>query len=209
MSHQDVDLIYDLTFIEMTTSQAYRLAVPVLQDLAAVGEWRTLTICGTSFPESMKGYKTGEVSAAERKEWALWKRLLTNDNLSRLPSFGDYAIQHPDPIDFDPAIMQSSATIRYALEDEWLFVRGYGLKARGRGGYKQYKGLSAQLREMEEYYGKDHCHGCTRIDEIADRDEKHGNQSTWRQIGTCHHITVTAEAIDRLSDASGTGEHAV
>lgn len=199
LSVNQVDVIADFESLDMTSSQACKLAVPVLRELMSAGKWRTVTLCATSFPHTMQGIPTGSVSAIERKAWLVWKRVLSSSKLPRLPSFGDYGIQHPELVEYDPRTMQASATIRYALDEEWLLVRGYGLKARGKGGFKQFKFLSDQLRKLPQFYGPQHCAGCSLINDIADRNDRFGNLGTWRGIGTCHHLTVTTQAIARLS----------
>src|SRR3990167_6287649 len=58
--------------------------------------WRTFTVLGTSFPETMASIKKrGEI--VPRHEWQLYKILVNNFQKVglRLPTFGDYAISHP------------------------------------------------------------------------------------------------------------------
>jgi Beta protein len=51
----------------------------------------------------------------------------------RLPTFGDYAVAHPDPSrgDVDPKVMSISAGLRYTIDDEWLVAKGGLYKATG------------------------------------------------------------------------------
>ena len=58
----------------------------------AVGSWRSVVLLGTSIPSMLSCIDEGSIGSLPRREWDLWSRLAQYD-LSRIPSFGDYAIQ--------------------------------------------------------------------------------------------------------------------
>ncbi len=73
-----------------------KLISNVLAQLGGQGEWRTVTVLGTSFPQTMSGLQRGP-QTIPRYEWILYKKLcaLMSREGKRLPAFGDYCIAHP------------------------------------------------------------------------------------------------------------------
>lgn len=190
------------------TRPLQRAIIDYLAAIPEIARWRTLTLAACAFPQSMQGFPGKTTSSTPRSDWVLWTRLhAMRDRLQRLPAFGDYCIQHPLLVsDFNPRVMQASATIRYTADEEWLLVRGEGLKAAEAGGYKQFLGLSQDLVARTEYSGPQHCVGCRMIYDKAQPDSgSTGNLTTWREIGTSHHITLAVEQIRSLSDAEEPG----
>lgn len=165
--------------------QAYLSAIPNL------ASWRTVTIAGTAFPRDMGAFKRDSVSRVPRTEWKAWT-LLQSKPLIRRPQFADYAIQHPALIDFDPKTMQISAAIRYTADQEWIIVKGRGLKT---SKASQMHGLCAKLIQMPEYKGAHYSWGDKWIDDCANQRVSYGNATVWRRVGTGHHLTLAARQL--------------
>jgi hypothetical protein len=165
--------------------------------------WRTFTVSGCAFPRSMGGIDRHSHVHVEREEWIAWRDCLhgRRGSLSRLPTFSDCAIQHPQGVEgFDPTIMQASASIRYTLENAWLLIRGAGTRFTRPG--EQFPALATKLvygALKSEFAGQGHCHGCTEIKRAADGAPGLGNAEAWRRLGTIHHISVVMQGIVSLS----------
>lgn len=203
-----VDLMIDLKDSGMNSSPGVvrRLAIDLINSTPTIKNWRNLILAGCSFPQGMQGIQAGQVHRLNRTEWHAWQSLFDRRaDLPRMPIYSDYAIQHPEMVDFDPIMMQASATIRFTSENHWILVRGFGVRNRRHGGYDQFHRLAQTLTELDEFVGSDHCEGCGEIVEISQRSDRPGNLSTWRKIGTCHHLTLVTEQLSVLDGDANLG----
>ena len=160
-------------------------------------EWRSLTLLGSAFPQSMGVVPTGGELAIPRVEWLSWLRL--NEKVERRLTFGDYGIQHPETGDFDPRKMTMSACIRYTLEREWLLVKGQATKLVSAS--EQFPALATRLLAHPGYPGAAHCRGCGDVEACAAGAPNLGSLEAWRRIGTVHHLTSTVGQIASLKRA--------
>jgi hypothetical protein len=127
ISPADADLVLDLgdevtgaPGLSLTAVRNELMVLPNAQD------WRSVTVAGAGFPKQLSDISRG-ITLIERVEWALYQRLLTGPSLPCIPTFGDYAIAHPDPfVNVDPRYMSISASIRYTIDDAWLVAQGHG-----------------------------------------------------------------------------------
>jgi len=168
----------------------------IVSKLPYLNGWRTFTILGTSFPKTMGGIrKGGEI--VPRYEWKLYNILV--DDLKkagiRLPAFGDYAINHPKVLEKDMRPLKPSATIRYTIDDSWYIVKGENVRDKKFGKFKQYRDLSRKFIDSKYYYGPAFSWGDNFVQECASGRGKTGNLSTWRQVGTNHHIVKVIQDI--------------
>lgn len=181
-----VDLVLDMGYLDETKAHAYSIALPwVLGALPHLKAWRTLTLLGTSFPADLREVsKLGEIP---RREWALWRALT---KVPRRPTFGDYAIAHPDLLDGNPRSLRSRAAIRYTHDESWVIYRGGRLAGPDAGGFEQFHGLARHLVEDHRYRGPDFSEGDRFILACAERRDGPGNLTTWRRVGNSHHLTL-------------------
>lgn len=199
----DVDLLVDLGAVEeMVADGISAMARDFLAQVPLPSTWRTMSLLACAFPMSMKHVDRDSHAHVGREEWIAWRDDLFAHaaDLPRLPSFGDCAIQHPKGVeDFDPIKMQGSAAIRYALAEEWLLVKGRGTKKAPAS--IQMPALAAALvsgTHKKHFKGVTHCRGCQMIQDAAKGAPKMGSLTTWRRIGTVHHLTTVAEAVQQL-----------
>lgn len=160
--------------------------------LPYLNEWRTFTILGTSFPETMAVVKEG-IEIIPRYEWQLYKKLVVIFKRAglRIPTFGDYAIAHPNVPEMDMRIIKPAATIRYAIEDNWCIVKGRSF----RDNQKQYHELCKRLVASQNFCGADFSYGDEYIQKCSKKEAGCGILSTWRQVGTNHHIVKVTQDI--------------
>jgi hypothetical protein len=195
---QDVHLIFDcgeLAPEEALTAAAVRGA---LLQLPHAAEWRTLTFAGTGMPSGTADVGADNTVELSRVEWRVWRLLMEGAAAHRLPTFGDYAVQHPDPLsDFDPRYMDSSAQLRYTIASSWLIARGRGVKARGMA---QIRRLATKITTHHEFSGPDFSWGDKWLVDCADGSCSAGNQGVWRKATTNHHL---AFVVNQLSTRLG------
>src|SRR5260370_41117168 len=139
-------------------------------------------------PDTLGGgiVQEGSIGRWPRREWDLWSALRTS-GIVRLPTFGDYAIQHPrPPLEGDPSGPGQRANIRYTTDEVTLVPRGVGAVIQE--GREQYRALCRQLGVQPEYAGRDFTWGDGLIADFADGSDEPGWQNHWRGAGTSHHL---------------------
>ena len=187
ISPASCDLIIDLGAPNFVPPEGFSKAIQsIVRAFPYLSNWRTFTVLGTSFPETMASIEKGG-KLVQRYEWQLYKILVSNlqkDRL-RLPTFGDYAISHPKVLIVDMRIVKPSATIRYTTNDAWYIVKGENVRDYA---YRQYRRLSEQVESSRHYCGPTFSWGDQYIQECADGTGSTGNLPMWRQVGTNHHI---------------------
>jgi hypothetical protein len=81
--------------------------------------------------------------------------------------------------------MRPSASVRYTANGSWLVLKGRNLRDYG---YEQFHDVCRELVGMAEYSGRDFSWGDGYIDDCANEIVGTGNLTTWRKVGTSHHI---------------------
>ena len=163
------------------------LVEALVSSLPYLTRWRSLAILGSSFPSTLAGVPPG-LTLLPRNEWRLFRLLLSRGFIgkARMPDFGDYSVNHPDVLKGDMRLLKPAAAIRYTLSDSWLIAKGTNLRVAG--AYAQFFALSAQIVGSRHYSGPDYSAGDKRIKECASRLVGPGNLTTWRFVGTNHHL---------------------
>lgn len=193
-----VDLLLDLEFLSEDVDVSAVALVENIDELSAVGDWRNVVLIGTSMPKSLGGgvVMEGTVGRLPRREWNLWQEI-RNLAPRRIPTFGDYAIQNPDPPAMDggggPGLR---ANIRYTLSDVTVVPRGHGSVVVM--GAEQYRELCRQIVGTEGFSGATYSWGDMKIAECAEGGET-GSQALWRGAGTSHHLRFVVDQIAGLN----------
>lgn len=192
-----IDLVVDLEDLGPEANRAVLVARSVFSMIPRKDLWRRMILAAASFPEDLSDVGAATTSTIPRREWELWKTLQRRPNI--LPRrdliFGDYAIAHPVPRELDPRIMQMSASIRYTTPGDWLVVKGRNVRQYG---FDQYFELCKTLIGRPEYSGRDFSWADRYIDDCANGMTGPGNATTWRKVGTNHHITLVTRELAKL-----------
>ena len=198
-----VDLIIDLGDVgDLIPAGIIHKTRHFLGDVPNKGQWRTLTVTGTAFPRGMGVVGRNSSKSVSRAEWLAWRDGLYQQraSLERLPTYSDCAIQHPRGVEgFDARYMQASPTVRYALDHEWLLLKGETSKATS--AKEQFPNLATQLvygHLQGQYRGRDHCEGCKLVQNSANGLPRLGSPEIWRKIGTIHHIATVHDGLEGL-----------
>lgn len=203
LTPEELDLVIDLGAVdELIADGIMSLADAFLSDVPDHLRWRTFTVSACAFPPSMGGIERHSSTRVDRADWTAWRDGLyaRRRELSRLPTFSDCAIQHPRGVeDFDPRTMQVSASVRYALREGWLLIKGESTRRTLPG--LQFPILATQLvygHLRPDFAGVGHCIGCHSIKAAADGAPKFGSLEKWRLLGTIHHLAVVVEQLASL-----------
>jgi hypothetical protein len=191
---RDSHLLIDLRSISYDADPDLGLALRFLDLIPSLNEWSSVILSATSFPENLMGIPPSESTPIPRREWQLWRNLWDcSDRPSRMPTFGDYAISHPEPAEVDPRVMRPSASIRYTTSEAWLVLKARNLKDHG---FEQFHEVCRNLIEDDQYAGRGFSWGDTYIDDCARVRVGTGNLTTWRRVGTSHHLELVTRQIE-------------
>lgn len=201
---ENTDLLVDLRVVDQSTDM-----ISIAQQLATLPDlkkWRSFIVSGGVFPKDLTNFTAGEVHSLGRFDWKLWNALRKTGQLSRLPLFSDYTIQHPF---YEYVAAIGSASVRYTDNNEWWIFRGkipgyINRKTKEKGpGREQYIGHAQTLVNRDFYKKKDFSFGDSEIARIAaPGNTKPGSPTTWLTIGINHHITLVARQTSSLDEAS-------
>lgn len=204
LGHAEVDIIVDLGPVDdLVPAGVARLAKGFLDAVPDQSLWRTLTVSACAFPASMGVVDRNAHGFVMRSEWKVWlnELYLNRQHLARLPTYSDCAIQHPKGVEgFDFRTMQRSASVRYALLEDWLLIKGEGHRATPLS--EQFPELATQLAYGHlrgHFAGPTHCSGCESIKASADGAPRLGSPEVWRRLCTIHHITRVVEQLGALT----------
>ncbi|WOF43876.1 beta family protein [Sphingopyxis indica] len=171
------------------------IVISALSGASAASECRSITLIATSFPDSM-GAVTPPLQFWPRREWLLYKAVRAALPAGfRTPGFGDYAIAGAEFAQMDMRVVKPSATIRYAVDDGWLIAKGVNVRDNG---FAQCRTLSGSITTSPSYLGISHSAGSAYIDGCRAGTEKTGNLTTWRWVGTNHHIAKVVSDLATL-----------
>lgn len=198
----EVDLILDLRDVQEAHLAADEMAaIGMLTQLPWANKWRHLALAATGMPVGVRSFPRDEITPTRRVEWWLWQGVWEQQSqLPRMPTFADYAIAHPDPVEDagDNKVRKVSAHLRYTTKRDWLIVKSLPI---GDGGIDRLPELFRALTERSEYESADFCSADRWIDQVSRRNVSPGNATTWRQQGTVRHLTLVTRQLSNLDAA--------
>jgi Beta protein len=193
---EETDLILDLRSILAPRQTDIDSLIELIGSTPRLSAWRSFTLSGTAFPENLSGMPPADSTLVRRTEWMLYRALRSRRReLERMPAFGDYTISHPEAPEVDPRIMRPSASIRYTTDEAWLILKGRNLRSNG---FIQFHQVCRDLRKRPEYSGRRFSWGDGKISDCADERNGTGNLTTWRKVGTSHHLVFAVRQIASL-----------
>jgi hypothetical protein len=186
----DADLLLDLEYLDPDEDfDAPRIAASI-KEMEAVGQWRSIVLLASSMPSAMSCIEKGTLGSLPRREWELWTQL-AECGLPRLPTYGDYAVQHPRPPSGGGPGMRG--TIRYTANSETLIARTDGPVMIV--GNDEYPELCTWLMSRQEFCGPKYTWGDRTIDDCGKGRIAPGSQGMWRGAGTSHHLRFVTDQI--------------
>jgi hypothetical protein len=164
--------------------------------IAAMGSWASTTVLGGSFPKDLTHLSAGTYRLP-RREWLAYRDLCATwpDSLA-LPNFGDYTTQHA-LYEEPPVFCSPSASVRYALESEWLVLRGHSRKVLSPA-TPQFNGHAIHLTEAVQPKSAIECYGDDFIRRKAMSGASPGNFEDWLAASVNRHLSLTAHNIASL-----------
>lgn len=193
----NVDIVVDLRAANFEPVSALAsLLATLIQSSAPLITARTVVLAGTAFPASMGTIKTRSKELT-RSEWLVYKALLNALPAgARRPLFGDYAIAGPERVSLDMRTVKPAASVRYASNDIWFVVKGSNVRDNGFG---QFRELCKDVEKSNFYLDKNFSKGSEYVHDCAAGTVSTGNLTTWRWVGTNHHMTKVLEDLSSFA----------
>jgi hypothetical protein len=122
ISRKNTDLLIDIKDDKGNGGQ-YLKCINASQKIEGLSEWRRFIFASGAFPETLSKCFFDVPNYLSRFDWQNWVRHVKGKTLARDPIFADYTIRTPI---FNEALQyyNASPSIKYALENEWLILRG-------------------------------------------------------------------------------------
>lgn len=190
----DVDLVLDLGRVDgdIPVAGGARLITSLIRGLPQVDVWRSLTVASGAFPVDLSQFTPWIVGEHPRYDAQLFDRVRSR-RLPRVPDYGDYAVAHPTltlGVAFSPP-----PQLRYTAADHWLVLKG---RKNDPTGNAQFQRICTIIAARPEFAGTPVGAADVRI--AAGSPEGVGNGTTWRAIGTTHHLDYVALRLTTLGE---------
>ena len=194
VERRDVDLILDLGVVQGDLSVRVdgRLVADALRGLSDMNEWRNVIIAAGAFPSDLSDFEAWTIGQAPRYDAMLYDYLRQRRRLPRVPTFGDYAVTHPV---LSGLPYRSSPHLRYCVADRWLVLKGRLNDPRG---HDQFFEVCERIAAHPDFAGAALGNADARI--ANPRSKGPGNASTWREVGTTHHLDFVVRRITTLGE---------
>lgn len=197
----NIDLIIDISSINDDNSkEKFTLFKALISSIPTPKDFRNIILSGSSFPESLKSVGKYDYGIFARLELDFWKKCTKKLSTKYDTNFvySDYCINNPKYVDFVPG-MSPYFNIRYTSEDYFIVFKGDMVKKGGLDS-ENVQSLCNKLLSLDEFMGPDFSCGDNYIYTRATDDEveSYGNLSTWRKVGTNHHITFVINQLSNL-----------
>ncbi|MBT2661905.1 beta family protein [Bacillus sp. ISL-45] len=193
------DIIIDAQFIDPSKiNEATFLIKGALDAIEGIESFRRVIFASNSFPNTMD-VERYDLTTFPRVESKIYEKIKSHLNKLNVPLvYADYAVNHWSFFEFIVGI-QPSFNIRYSTGDHYVVYKGDTNKKGGLKIDKVQVGCQ-KIVESPYYFGKDFSWGDNEINEKASGEStKSGNLTTWRSIGTNHHITFIVDLLSTQS----------
>lgn len=195
----NTDLIISVQFVDSTkvneTSFVIRGAINLISHL---NKFRNVIFSSNSFPGALEVEKK-KLTLIPRNETKVFEKVKTEFLKKDVEIiYSDYAINHWSYFKFIPG-MQPSFNIRYTTNDVYVIYKGDTVKKGGLNIEKVIEGCKL-LVESPYFCGKTYSWGDNEIfDKSIGESAGPGSLTTWRAIGTNHHITFMVNLLSSQS----------
>jgi hypothetical protein len=188
----DTDVILDMGFLDPDQDIRPRHIGNTIEQLLQLAQFRNVILIGTVIPEKLSTFAEGEINPILRHEWSLWN-VLRRHGMSRLPTFGDYGIQHPSSPSGGGRGVRP--TIRYTTSRHFLIARGAPSDS--------HRAIAAKLIDHPDFPKSSFNWEDRFIVDCATGYGPPGNHTTWRKVGMLHHVHEVILALSK-PDNDGT-----
>jgi hypothetical protein len=180
-----LDLIVDFAAVQCVDPRYSA----VLGEIPEADLGRTVIFLGGAFPKDLSDLEVGQHTLA-RYDWLTWTNMSVPPGCRR-PLYGDYTIQCADYRE-PPQFANVSASIRYAAPEDWVIMRGEGVRNATGSGSAQWPANAQLLRERPEFCGAAFSVGDRYIDMMGTAPPSNGSPGSWLRAGINHHMSLAS-----------------
>jgi len=194
VDRRDADLVLDLGPVagDLMVRAHSRLAADVLRELSGAQEWREVIVSSGAFPADLSAYPAWVLGEPPRYDAALYDQLRQRRRVPRQPVFSDYAVTHPI---LAGIAHRPSPQLRYTVADRWLVLKG---RLNDPQSHAQFYDVCETIASHADFVGAALGRADARI--ANSRGGGPGNASTWREVGTTHHLDYVVQRITTLGE---------
>lgn len=195
-----IDFILNVQEIdENDIQQKIFLVSSILNNTPILKEFKNIILTNGSFPASLSDCTIHEITLLERLEMKFYYNVVENVSLPII--FSDYPINHWSYFEFKPGI-RPSFNIRYTTDTSYLIYKGFTIQNGGLNISNVVVGCNA-ITNHPLYLGPSYSWADNEIYlKATEQVIQPGNLTTWRTIGTNHHITLTVNQFANLPASS-------
>lgn len=191
---QAVDLLLDVGPVDgdVAVRGAARMLTSLIRDLPSITRWRSLTVAAGAFPVDLSQFTANVVGERPRYDAQLFDRV-RGRTLPRYPDYGDYAVAHPT-LSIGNAF-SPPPQLRYTAAEHWLVLKGRRTDPTGNA---QFHRICQIIAAHPEFAGTPTGNADRRIADGS--PEGPGNGTTWRMLGTTHHLDYVTLRLTSLGE---------
>lgn len=188
------DLLLDLGPVDgdIAVRGGASLVRALLRGLEDVQEWRSVTVAAGAFPLDLSQFTPDVIGERPRFDAQLFDAVRSK-RLPRDIDYGDYAIAHP-VLTTGPAY-PPPPQLRYTTAENWLVLKGRRNDPRGNA---QFQRICELIAQRPDFVGARLGRADARIADGS--KEGPGNGTTWRAVGTTHHLDFVAARLTTLGE---------
>jgi len=193
----DADLVLDVGAVngDLAVRAASRLVTDLLRDLSNIGDWRQIIVTAGAFPVDLSAVERWVLGEPRRYDADLWDRVRGRRRIPRTPTYGDYAVAHPVLASGPP--FPAAPQLRYTVANRWLTLKGGRNDPRG---HEQFYEICETIAAHSDFAGAALGKADERIAHPRAHGHGPGNASTWRELGTTHHLDFVLRRITSLGE---------
>lgn len=191
---EDVDVLLDAGHVDgdVPAQLAARSIRSILREMDHLAEYRTLTVAGGAFPQDLSEFLPNTLGERPRYDADMWANLVRRGT-PRPVDYGDYAVAHSllaVGVAFAPA-----PQLRYTVDTSWLILKG---RRNDPTGHAQFYDICDAIAGHPKFAGAALGTADRRI--ANSRATTTGNATTWRQLGTTHHLDFVVRRLTTLGE---------
>jgi hypothetical protein len=194
VDRSSVDLLLDVGAVDgdVAVLGGARMVTSLIRDLPSIQDWRSVTVASGAFPVDLSQFTANVVGERLRFDAQLFDRVASR-RLPRRPDYGDYAVAHP--VLAIGNAFSPPPQLRYTAAGHWLILKGRKTDPTGNAQFQRICGIIAS---HPDFTGTPTGNADRRI--AAGSPEGPGNGTTWRMIGTTHHLDYVALRLTTLGE---------
>lgn len=194
---RQVDLVITLGHVpELPEDFGGYVAQRISSSLPNPTGWRSVTLASSSAPKDYTALSPGR-NVIPRLCWRIWQNVRQGIHGFQL-DYGDHAVAHPDLTEPPGvAMVRASVSVRYAVDDEWIVLKGRSTTGpSGQAMAAQYTRHAQDLVREPQFNRVPGCWGDSRISAIATgQTAGSGSRQSWIEIAVNRHISLVAHQL--------------